>query len=74
MILGLATRIVLNSDQVAMSTSRRRRIAKFFPVESKETCVGGEGIDNSVPDIGGGMLRIRRGVNLRISIVNYVRV
>ena len=54
--LGDVIFILENSDQVAMSTAPRRRMAKYRPVDSNETCLGVDDNRNSLPDIGGGML------------------
>lgn len=67
MIFGFATLIVLKSVHVAISICRPRRMAKLFPMDSKETKMGVDGRDNSLADIGGGTLEIRRGVNLSVS-------
>ena len=53
--LGDVIFILENSDQVAMSTAPRRRMAKYRPVDSNETCLGVDDNRNSLPDIGGGM-------------------
>jgi hypothetical protein len=42
-------------------------MAKLLPMDSKETCVGIAGKINSLADIGGGILEMRSGVNLRVS-------
>jgi hypothetical protein len=44
-----------NIDQVAISTALCRRMARYCPVVSKETCVGVDDNDNSLPAIGGGI-------------------
>jgi hypothetical protein len=43
-------------------------MAKLFPMDSKETKIGVDGKINSLANIGGGTLEMRRGVNLSVSM------